>query len=370
MQSTLDTAHGGIFALLLQIRTIWPSTGEPPRRTAAAPHGEHNLLPQDSVVISDRTKRVNKLGEGSFARVYRGEYNGKPCAVKVFKEDVLKKELSPDPRGTSEVEMLSKVQHTNVVQMYGMWLDPHKDRAAPSIVMELCDESLNDFIRRFKGKIVPNEQKLPILQDIARGMVYLHGQNIVHGDLRSSNVLLCHSEDQTVAKIADFDMARFLDPDTQLHFTVRFTAEEYLPPEVFSHNEHKDQKKRARLTPKVDIFCFGELVLEMACGMYPTPTPKFHGHKTLTELQRREKHLVKLKQCDRECLSSIMQKCLADAPEGRPSFTEILLDVEECLHKYGERPDLEVVQNKTVSSQHIVLLGVMHCIDMQNFVGF
>ena len=267
----------------------------------------------------------------------------------------MKKELSPDSRGTSEDEMLSKVQHTNIVQMYGMWLDPHKERAAPSIVMELCDESLYDFIRRFKGKIVPKEKKLPILQDIARGMVYLHSQNIVHGDLRSSNVLLCHSEDQTVAKIADFDMARFLDRDTQHHFTTRFTAEEYLPPEVFDHKEHKDQKKKwARLTAKVDVFCFGELVLEMGCGSYPTPTGKFRGRQMLTEQQRREKHLAKLKQSDKESLGLIVRKCLGDAPEDRPSFTEILLEVDSYLHKYGERPDLEVLQDKTVSNHHIV----------------
>ena len=273
----------------------------------------------------------------------------------------MKKELSPDAEGTSEIEMLSKVLHTNIVQIYGIWFDPHKDRAAPSIVMELCDESLYDFIRRFKGKRVPKERKLSILQGIARGMVYLHGQNIVHGDLRSSNVLLCHSEDQTVAKIADFDMARFLDPHTQHHFTVRFTAEEYLPPEVFDHKEHKDQKKWARLTPKVDAFCFGELVLEMACGTYPTPTGKFKGAKMLTELQRRVQHLVKLKQSDKESLGSVIRKCLADAPEFRPSFTEILLEIEGSLHMYGERPDLEVLQDKTVSNHHIVYLGVLHC---------
>ena len=82
--------------------------------------------------------------------MFRGEFNGKPCAVKVFKEDMLRKELTPL---WSEVEVLSKVQHTNVVKMYGMWFDPHKDRAVPSIVMELCDESLYDFIKRFKGKL-------------------------------------------------------------------------------------------------------------------------------------------------------------------------------------------------------------------------
>ena len=267
----------------------------------------------------------------------------------------MKRELSSDSGGSSEVEMLSNVQHTNIVQMYGMWLDPHKERAAPSIVMELCNESLYDFVRRYAGKIVLKEKKLPVLQDIARGMVYLHGQNIVHGDLRSSNVLLCHFEDQTVAKIADFDMARFLDPDTQHHFTTRFTAENYLPPEVFDHKEHKDEKKKwARLTPKVDVFCFGEVVLEMGCGYYPTPTGKFRGQETLTEQQRREKHLVKLKQSDKESLGLIIRKCLADTPEGRPDFTEILLDIEGQLNRYGERPDLDKLQDKTVSHSEFI----------------
>ena len=283
--------------------------------------------------------------------MYKGEYNGKPCAVKVFKEDVLKRELTPDPGGTSELEMLSRMKHKNIVQTYGMWLDPHKERAAVSIVLELCDESLYELIRKFKTKIWPKEKKLPLLQDIARGMVYLHGQNIVHGDLRSTNVLLCNLGDQTVAKLADFDMARLLDPDTQRHFTTTHTAEEYLPPEVFDHNEHKDPKKKwARLTPKVDVFCFGEIVLEMGCGANPIPSRKYHGREMLTELQRREKHLAKLKQSDKESLGSIIRKCLADAPEGRPSFTDILLDVEAHLHRYVERPDLEKLQDKIVSN--------------------
>ena len=113
------------------------------------------------------------MGEGSFAKVYRVEYNGKPCAVKVFKKEKVKKELSSDPGSTSEVELVSKVRHTNIVQMYGICLDPHKDRAAPSIVIKLSDEWQYDFKRRLKGKIVPNKKKLPILQDTARGMVYL-----------------------------------------------------------------------------------------------------------------------------------------------------------------------------------------------------
>ena len=336
--------------IMVQVRNLWSSVtgGRSPIRSATETHDVGNILPQDSVAISDRKRHANKLGEGSFAKVYKGEYNGKPCAIKVFKEDVLKKERLLESE--SGVEML--MRHKNIVQRYGLWYDPHKDKAAASIVMELCDESLHDFIRKIRGKTFAKKHKLLILQDIARGMVYLHVHNIVHGDLRSNNVLLCHSEDQTVAKLADFDMARFLDPDSQRHFTTRFTKEEFLPPEVFDHKEPKDPKtKWARLTPKVDVFCFGELVLEMGCGTYPTPTGKFSDEgEILTELQRRNKHLLKLKQSDKESLGVIIKECLADAPEERPSFTEIIVDVEAYLRKYGERPDSERLQNKTVSN--------------------
>ena len=123
------------------MRSLWSSVTSSggTRRPPATPDDKHNFLPQDTVIISDRIRHASKLGEGSFTKVFRGEYNGKPCTVKVFKEDVLMKELTPL---RSEVEMLSNVQHTNIVKMYV---------AAPSIVMELCDELQYDFIRRFKA---------------------------------------------------------------------------------------------------------------------------------------------------------------------------------------------------------------------------
>ena len=272
--------------------------------------------------------------------------------MKVYKEDVLKKETSPDP--CDEVDLLSKVRHPNIVQVYGMWHDRYKDRAAVSIVMELCDESLYELIRKSKGMIVSKEKKLSILRDISRGVAYLHDQNIVHGDLRSSNVLLIHmpSEDKTIAKLADFDMAKLLDSSTHSHLTNKFTADEYLPPEVFVHKLHKDlRSKWALLTPKVDVFCFGEVVLEMGCGTYPVPDKKYAGREMCTELQRRNKYVAQLKQSDKDSLATIIRKCLADDPDSRPTFTDILHDVEGYMHMYGERPDLEKLQDKTVSSQ-------------------
>lgn len=303
-------------------------------------------LPSKSVVVDDC--KANKLGKGSFAKVYRGMYNGKPCAVKTFKEDTLKKELSPDP-GDELPLLLPKVQHANIVQVFGMWCSTHKKSVAISIVMELCDESLMEFVKNCKGKPFPGfKRKLTMLRDIAKGMSYLHKQNIIHGNLHTGNVLLCHYGDETVTKLADFYMTRFIDSGKQSCLTTKFKDDEYLPPEVFDHKECKTSKL-ALLTPKVDVFCFGELALEVACGSFPTPEKKRKGHnEVLNEVKRRERHLIKLKQSEKE-FGLIIHKCLADAPEGRPSFTDILQDVNRHLQKHQKQTDGQELQDKSVS---------------------
>ena len=303
-------------------------------------------LPDDSVTITDRAKKA-RLGDGSFARVYRGEYKGKSCAVKVFKEDVLKKDFSPNPADKLTF-LLPVVRHTNIVQMYGVWYDQYKANVVASIVMELCDESLCDAINKKKKSALGHKQKLLVLSDITKGMVCLHSNNIIHGNLHTGNVLLCHSGRKTVAKLADYGMNRYCGPALQHGLHTKHTAENFYPPEVLNH---KGPIEEQSLTPKVDIFCFGELALEIAIGSYPTPD-KLKVHQTVTEVQRRQRHLAKLGKSDQENLDLIIRKCLSDTPEGRPAFTDILSDIQGHLHMYGEWSDFARLQNKTVSNQH------------------
>ena len=308
----------------------------------AAEVSSPNLLPLESVSIP--AKKAWK--EGSFAKVYRGEYRredgeGKPCAVKVYKEDVLKTDFSDKHHMA-----LTAAKHTNIVQMYGIWYHHHKAKVLPSIVMELCQETLLEALKKW-NKRTTHKHKLLIKRDITAGMAYLHDQHIIHGNLHSGNVLLCHYDGKTVAKVSDFDMI-YRDLSTQSRLTNRFTADEhFLPPEVFDCKKAKE--KWTMFTPKVDVFCFGELALEMAHGSYPTPDRKVKGHLTLTELQRRQKYLTKLGKSDEEKLDSIIQKCFSDTPEDRPSFTDILSDMDKHLQKYGERPDCAMLQKGAVS---------------------
>lgn len=61
--------------------------------------------------------------------------------------------------------------------------------------------------------------RLGILRDVTAGMIYLHSEQIMHGDLTTINILVNLKGSEVVAKVADFGQARILDPDTLSHTT-------------------------------------------------------------------------------------------------------------------------------------------------------
>ena len=312
-----------------------------------------HLLPPEAVTISKTERQQNKLGEGSYAKVYQGQYKGLPCAVKVFNKDCLKKELS-DPGHEFELAYLKGMTHENIVKVYGLWIDLHKGRDVNAIVMELCDDSLLGYIEKHKGRIVAIEPKLQILNGVCKGMIFLHNQGIVHGDLRAPNILLVLSDVRIIAKVSDFGMSRYVDPQNLKRLTLTHTDEDYLPPEVFHERHQRTPKQKfACLTFAVDTFCFGTLALQLGSGEFPTPSKKvetrFRMPTVRTEVERRSSYLKKLKQSDKEVIDPIVRRCLADKPEDRPSFTDLHTTIETKLRRYREQPDLQLLQEKIVS---------------------
>jgi len=138
------------------------------------------------------------LGEGAAGTVYAGTWQGQRVAIKKLPGRHTR-------AADQEIQLVSRLKHDNVVRYYNM----EKDTTAVYLVMELISGgTLFDYIQREFEK--PNywimTQK--ILRDIANGMNYLHGQNIVHGDLKSHNILLRENSYQAV--ICDFGLSKTL----------------------------------------------------------------------------------------------------------------------------------------------------------------
>ena len=211
----------------------------------------------------------NVVGGGSFATVYQGKYKGKQCAIKVFKSGVVRKDIE------RESQLVSIVQHhPNVVLVHGLWLGNPANRVPddqPALVMELCNINLRNYlseIKRKKEKVLFSvNSKLEILRDVAAGMIHLHSEQIVHGDLASINILLNIKGSEVVAKVADFGQARILDADTLDHITATHGKNDNMPPEV------KHCQGPVQLTKAVDVFSFGCLIPHVASWVYPEARP-------------------------------------------------------------------------------------------------
>ncbi|KAA8535167.1 hypothetical protein F0562_030170 [Nyssa sinensis] len=198
-----------------------------------------------------------KIGEGGFGTVYKAQLqDGQVVAIKRAKQehfDALRTEFS------SEVELLAKIDHRNLVKLLG-YVDKGNERLI--ITEYVPNGTLREHLDGLRGKILDFNQRLEISIDIAHGLTYLHlyaEKQIIHRDVKSSNILLTES---MRAKVADFGFARLGSVDaerTHVSTKVKGTVG-YLDPEYM---------RTYQLTPKSDVYSFGVLLIEILTGRRP-----------------------------------------------------------------------------------------------------
>ncbi|XP_009403359.2 cysteine-rich receptor-like protein kinase 43 isoform X2 [Musa acuminata AAA Group] len=232
---------------------------------------EHKVFRYEMLVAATRNfNPKQKLGEGGFGPVFKGRLeDGRDVAVKRLGRG--------SRQGAREFEneamLLSRVQHKNVVNLYGYCA--HDDDKL--LVYEyIPNESLDKLL--FSGEDEGNgsrmqldwKRRYQVIVGVARGLLYLHeGAHtaIIHRDIKASNILL---DNRWVPKIADFGMAR-LFPEDQTHVNTRVAGTNgYMAPEYVMHGS---------LSTKADVFSFGVLVLELISGrknsaFSPLPDPE------------------------------------------------------------------------------------------------
>jgi len=152
---------------------------------------------------------------GSYSYVVKGEYNGSIVAKKVFdiKSDEYKRrsKIGTINNNTNnenksvfmrEIEIWNRIKpHPFILQFYGA----HHYGHYPFIISEYCN---NGTVKSYTSKDnVTFNQKLQIMHDIATGIYHLHKNRIIHGDIKSNNILI--SNDGT-PKICDFGLSVYM----------------------------------------------------------------------------------------------------------------------------------------------------------------
>ncbi|KAL2492536.1 L-type lectin-domain containing receptor kinase S.1 [Abeliophyllum distichum] len=160
----------------------------------------------------------------------------------------------------AEISSMGRLQHKNLVQMRG-WC--RKGNELMLVYDYMPNGSLNRWIFDKPKKLIDWEGRRRILADVAEGLNYLHhgwDQVVVHRDIKSSNVLL---DSDMRGRLGDFGLAKLYMHGEVPNTTRVVGTFGYLAPEVAT---------LASPTAASDVYSFGIVVLEVACGRRPLQT--------------------------------------------------------------------------------------------------
>lgn len=194
------------------------------------------------------------LGSGGFGEVYKGtlcDHDFHNVAVKRMKHDSKQGERE----FSAEISVISQIRHRNLVQILG-WC---RENNHLLLVYEFMPNSSLDvwLFDSMKGAKLTWNLRYNILRGLAAALAYLHEeweQCILHRDIKASNVML---DSEFNAHLGDFGLARLIDHDSLPRSTTVAGTIGYLAPEL-PHTR--------KATKQSDVYSYGVLALEIACG--------------------------------------------------------------------------------------------------------
>ena len=219
---------------------------------------------------------LDVIGAGGMGVVFKAEdlKLGRLVALKFLPEEFAG-EAAALKRFEREAQTASALNHPNICTIYE--IEEHEGQ--PFIAMELLQgENLRDRLLASKQKPLPPGELLEISAQICDGLQAAHNKGIIHRDIKPANIFLCESG---TVKILDFGLAKLAGSDVALEraeavsATVPKTSSAeglkkaltrtgttagtaaYMSPEQVRHEE---------LDTRSDLFSFGLVVYEMACG--------------------------------------------------------------------------------------------------------
>lgn len=218
---------------------------------------------------TDNFAEERKLGEGGFGAVYRGFLRSSKQEVAVKR--VAKGSSQGRKEYVAEVRIISRLQHRNLVRLVGWCHDRDADFL---LVYELVPNGSLDLHLYSTELFLPWQARYRVAVGLASAILYLHEeceQCVVHRDIKPSNVML---DSAFNAKLGDFGLARLIDHDDSIgaQTTVLAGTVGYLAPECVT---------TGKASKESDVYSFGIVALEIACGRRPVEPKEEPGRARL-----------------------------------------------------------------------------------------
>lgn len=286
----------------------------------------------ESTIIDGRFEILQALGEGGMGSVFKAKQIelGRTVAIKFINA-----ELSDDTsqRFQREAQTLAQLQHKNIIQFlaYGIWLGER-----PYLVMEFVEgQTLKTYLQQ---KLTIREI-ITLFRQLIDALVYCHQNGIIHRDVKPENIFVQEIGAEKIIKLADFGLARILDPHAQklTKTGLLVGSPDYMSPE---------QAKGLRPEAPSDFYSAGCVLFEMISGRKPFESDNPIGllYKHINEAVPDISQLVRADSIPDE-LIALLNQLLSKDVQQRPSSDQILRQLDELLRTENELLDKELTES-------------------------
>eukprot|EP00039_Didymoeca_costata_P001645 m.54063 g.54063 ORF g.54063 m.54063 type:complete len:420 (-) comp10896_c1_seq2:58-1317(-) len=213
--------------------------------------------------VSETYKKLEKLGEGTYATVYKGIscINAKMVALK---EIQLEHEEGAPCTAIREVSLLKGLKHANIVTLH----DIIHTKKTLTLVFEYLERDLKQYMDDCRGAIEMDNVQL-FLYQLLRGLKFCHSRKVLHRDLKPQNLLINAVGE---LKLADFGLARAKSVPIKTYSNEVVTLW-YRPPDVLLGS--------VEYSTQIDIWGVGCIFSEMVSGR-----PLFPGATNEEQVER------------------------------------------------------------------------------------
>uniref|UniRef100_A0A8C3J7S9 Interleukin-1 receptor-associated kinase-like 2 n=1 Tax=Calidris pygmaea TaxID=425635 RepID=A0A8C3J7S9_9CHAR len=286
--------------------SVKPCSSPAPQQetTTDLPSGSLLWTPREVTNATNGFSDKSRICEGTFADVHKGQRNNMVYVIKRLKETECTNPNSTQRFFHTEVQICFRCCHINILQLLGFSVETGLHCL---IYPYLPNGSLQNQLQPQAGSApLPWDTRISIAVGLIRAVEYLHNFGILHGNIKSSNVLL----DENFTPKLGHSGLRLYSVDKKSEYAVMKTkvlqaSLTYLPEDFIRHGQ---------LTEKVDIFSCGVVLAEILTGMKALDEgrqPIYLKDIIADEIQTaKESSRSKVKNCEKLAAKEICSKYL------------------------------------------------------------
>ncbi|KAL9343885.1 hypothetical protein Peur_064316 [Populus x canadensis] len=203
-----------------------------------------------------------ELGDGGFGTVYYGVLkDGRVVAVKRLYENNMRRA----EQFMNEIEILAHLRHKNLVILYGC--TTRHSHELLLVYEYIPNGTVADHLhgRQSNSGLLTWPVRLSIAIETASALAYLHTSDVIHRDVKTTNILL---DNDFHVKVADFGLSRLFPNDVTHVSTAPQGTPGYVDPEYYQCYQ---------LTNKSDVYSFGVVLIELISSLQAVDTNR-HRH--------------------------------------------------------------------------------------------